>query len=1270
MATEILLELLLKTAAPLLGHIAKTGVGALVRVPPVSKAIEATAEGFPLLPALRYTLSTWCASEGFVRILERVKAGSRDMSQEAVVDSFIGAADFFAGDNSRLLAEQILNTFLLKLEQQLYATNDGLFLHARREEWLHETTHHNLSTLDARLADLRGDVRELAQRLPRSDDERGAAADADQLSHAKVDAARDLINQGRAHAARSLLEGLQRELAGQSPSAGLQFRIRTNLGACAMRLGDFDAADRLYTSAVALQPRNPKALANAAMAKLVLQRAQEAIELTKIARKVSPREPHVTSIHLQALYQSGRVGQLEELVKCESWIEKEQACALALAHIRLQQQRYGDAEAFARNAVDGGFDDVQAYLLLGEAIVAPVQQALRSDPPLRSRMPADLRTRLIEGETAYSSAVGLLKNSDPNPLMYQALCARAAVRGMLERFEDALADLDTVLAQNPQNSQALQNRPFVLLHLGRRPEAIQGLERLARDHAADLLLATAYLDEGAPEKAIALVAPRYQAGRSDEQQLALADILLSAYAATQKNAEGEELARAVGTTWPNDSDALSALGRYRSRQGKAEDAIALFREALAYASGHGRDRAALELARAYDAVGRYSEAAELYGQVIDTNTDDPQTRRYLVALYHAGSYREALTLARTLRGAGNVIPVVSEVEAIVLERIGDLDGAIDLLTKLSCVEPSKMSHRLHIALLQLRRGHRDEARSTLSEIHPNELTDSRTLLQAAQARSILRMPDVLLFAHRARRLDFGNPDVHLAYVSLFLARENPDKDLLEVDRVGIDCTVQLKHSDENKTFTIIDEVSPNRERGELPPSDPLAQKLLGMTKGSIVVLRDGPLEELFYEIADIKSKYVYAFQETLATFSTWFPEHSGLQRVRMPDGDVSRILRTLDTRHEYASRVIGLYRDGQLSLGAFARLVGVSVIDIWGGLANMAGGIILASAGLADQNQREAALVASARQVVLDLTALLTLAYVRLLDRLPQRFDRLLVPQALLDDIDELLATNFARSGSSMSVWKEGEQYVRHERSPEDRERDKHFIENLREFIKDQCIVTPTTAALEFARPRLTELQDVLGRGALASILLSKEHGLPLYADDLGLRAIAKNEWQAEGFWTQTLLIDLRSSQIISDDEYHDAIRKLVMANYRFVSIDGAGFYWIIKASDFDTSSEVNKVLGSVRGPDCTEESAVSVLSELLRHIWMEPILYHKKLSLLDVLLQVLTTGRNTERVIMVFKAAVRDRFALAPLVVRPIFDAIDVWHRRLRVERGLIDLP
>ena len=409
-----------------------------------------------------------------------------------------------------------------------------------------------------------------------------------------------------------------------------------------------------------------------------------------------------------------------------------------------------------------------------------------------------------------------------------------------------------------------------------------------------------------------------------------------------------------------------------------------------------------------------------------------------------------------------------------------------------------------------------------------------------------------------------------------------------------------------------------------------------------MVLREG-LEDLSYEIVEVQSKYVFAFQETLSKFSTWFPDHTGLFKVEFKEGDLSKVKLALDARQHRGGQVLSLYRDKHLTLGAFARLVGTPLIDIWAGLVNRADGVILGSTGVAEEQQQETALLRSATEIVLDLTSILTVAYLGLLEYVPRRFKTLLVPQSLMDEIDETMARKFFHPSPVLSVWKENETYFRQEITPEDYERGRQFLEGIRKFVQRQCTLTPTITALDLGKNQLEQMQDLLGKDAVAAILVAKETNLLLYSDDLGLRLVARNDWQVGGFWTQTLLLDLREKGLITVEQYGEAIQKLLLANYRFVSIDGAGLLWILRANNFSSTPAVTRIFESLHGPECSEDSAVLVLADLVKRIWLEPLLYEQKLLLLELVLNTLTTGRDLERIIGRFKITLRGQFALIP---------------------------
>ena len=143
----------------------------------------------------------------------------------------------------------------------------------------------------------------------------------------------------------------------------------------------------------------------------------------------------------------------------------------------------------------------------------------------------------------------------------------------------------------------------------------------------------------------------------------------------------------------------------------------------------------------------------------------------------------------------------------------------------------------------------------------------------------------------------------------FHARERSStKPYLTLTRLRQVLTVHLRNGDKVQTFTIVEDSESSLLSGDLSPSDSLARKLIGLKQGARVVLREG-LEDLAYEIIDIQSKYVFAFQETLLNFSTWFPDHTGLFRVEVKGGDVSKVKLALYARQRHGAQVLRLFTE-------------------------------------------------------------------------------------------------------------------------------------------------------------------------------------------------------------------------------------------------------------------------------------------------------------------------------------------------------------------------
>ena len=173
-------------------------------------------------------------------------------------------------------------------------------------------------------------------------------------------------------------------------------------------------------------------------------------------------------------------------------------------------------------------------------------------------------------------------------------------------------------------------------------------------------------------------------------------------------------------------------------------------------------------------------------------------------------------------------------------------------------------------------------------------------------------------AYLARRHGLNDPAVHLGYIGLFL---DHDKEWVEPETVGPGCAVLLKSESAELWWQILDDGEGSPGPHELPPNDDLAQRLAGRRVGDIIVLREG-LEDLSYEIAAVQSKFVRAFQETNAEFSTRFPGDMGLYRVKVADDDFTKIFLSVDRRDQFVRQAERMYRQGRLAFSSFSSLIG------------------------------------------------------------------------------------------------------------------------------------------------------------------------------------------------------------------------------------------------------------------------------------------------------------------------------------------------------------
>ena len=230
---------------------------------------------------------------------------------------------------------------------------------------------------------------------------------------------------------------------------------------------------------------------------------------------------------------------------------------------------------------------------------------------------------------------------------------------------------------------------------------------------------------------------------------------------------------------------------------------------------------------------------------------------------------------------------------------------------------------------------------------------------------------------------------------------------------------------------------------------------------------------------------------------------------------------------------------------------------------------------------------------------------------------------------------------------------------------EKDFYERIEHFLLSSSELVAPGAGHALEEYERDSVQTTLGTAAGSTIAAASGTGVLVYSDDLVLRLAAQNEHKIRSFWSQTLLRDLRDKGLMSMDEYHKAVVWLIESGYNFVSVDQADLVWVIRDSEWAPTPRVAKVLATLAGPDCAMIDAVNVALNVLHEIWALLIPHSAKSVLLDLMIQVLISGRNGAAVLDALSKRNATRSIIWTSATSEIQQSIRLWADARR--RGLL---
>lgn len=835
-------------------------------------------------------------------------------------------------------------------------------------------------------------------------------------------------------------------------------------------------------------------------------------------------------------------------------------------------------------------------------------------------------------------------------------------------MDSALLDIETALRTRPNDPSLLKQKALILYSKGGTDPAIEILYKLHGKEevpGASLMLAGILNEKGDGKRAKAILEDSLsreipQALRAAEQRLLIAINLKRA-----NYDPARQISAAMRAADPTDVLNLVVAARIEKQAGDIATASKLLDEARGYVTEKTPSHHLIELADELYALEKYPDAWPLYEQIADPRIDTPLTKHLLYSYYRANEVEKALDMCKVIP-AENKSPFVIQIELSILEDINDLKEAASVAERYLETHPEDLQTRIRLAIIHFRREEFEKLDCFLEgsvDIAKLPVDAGFTLTRLYAERGM--MEKSLQSAYELRRAHFDNGEAHLKYVGILFGREHKLDGMLSAPgdaRVGSAVRVQ-NDAGVLRWHLLEDRADVNAPMNELNVASDLGKKLLGKKVGEEVLISQTPISETKVKVVEIKSKYVYALHESLDLLPERFAETKGIERVTIATGtdeetreSIQKMLAAVSKRTEWVMQAEKFYRESKLTVGAFAQLIGKSVIDVWSGLVGSKWGV-KSCLGSLEEREEAFALLEKHNIVAMDITALLTAAQLELLPTLEKKFDKIRISQSTIDLLQEAISERKGvGSRGYATIWKEGDGFLRREITAEDISKQIEYLQRVKDWAKKHCEVTPCRTAQKLAQRK--EFEKLIGPCFLETILIAQEHGCPLYTDDFGTKALAKNDdFRVLGVWTQVVAMQALSRKQITEGEYKKAVICLVLLNYRHTTINAAIILEAAKEAKWSNARPFTEVLETLRGSQMEIHSAVSVLAEFIFMLWQQPIIDFQRDTLVVAILDVLTDHRDDRLVLRLIRGAIKTRFRLLPLAQTKVQQIVSAWE-------------
>lgn len=1007
----------------------------------------------------------------------------------------------------------------------------------------------------------------------------------------QLDKARDLINDGRANDAHELLIIIEEEIALSDNYT--RFRWHTNVGACNLAFGQRKEAAEQYFTAYNFAKNEEKAVANRIRAYLIIDKFDDGFIESEKALNEFPNSGLVWALHINAMQLLNNKFD-ESLIP--SKLHNDSTILLMLSNLKLHENKFEESFILAQKSFEQDkFPNDAKRAMLASALSWITADTVKS---YYRQFSVEQHDALKFAVDSFGEIIPFLKNIQSKSIFTE----------VAHNLTVAMELLDDQKTKNNISAYSFSMYPNENVFLWYKVKEL----RETNDNEAIHELTDNILDE--LEKPLLFTLAEISSNKGD---IEWNEVILKHLSA--KKLEKQELDELFGlkicVMWQSgDKSTAIKLAREHLPQIYSYPSLLSFYIRMLDECGEIEERDKLllsctnigEKSSSHDVLqiadllynfDRYFEAANLYGQIIESPSDDYLTKRYLDSLIKSDQRAKAGSTLGLLDDEIRNQSPFKRIEANLARASGDLDRLEHILKdELQCYPSDSGLAAGYIATLY-RKSKLDELHSYLSKnpvydpiIEANEIEIAKYQMELGlEYQAMLRMYG--LFRSHPNSSKIAG---HFLLLVLLAKQIDTFKSL---NNIAAGTAIYLE-SDGHKQTVVIEPKNFSTENGwpECVNEDTdLAKKLIGHCVGDLIDI-DINIGAHKATIVNIESMFIFASNRAHKVVADSVASAGPVWsvNVKKPDGeyDFSLILESVKSRSQHVERVFNVYDDKKLPLQVLADALGSDVVTLlleW----PYKQFDLFVGAGIYEEREKFKGLInEGGKSYVIDLSCLVELNRLSMLDNALVLLGRPLVTASLKEQLLRIIHIHNKMNPDGMVSEIDGQ--LTYQKIPvEHLEARKNFLNSLLKFIDDCCEVVPVIGP-DVVTEQQTTIGELIGYSSHDAIYLALERDAILVSEDGGFRSIAKGMGVTSCTWIQPLLMILRDRNAISEDQYSRCILDKITLRHDFTSVTANDLLWAAKSYPDSIAPDVESAFETFKKPTLDLTSGVVVGSQFL----------------------------------------------------------------------------